>query len=192
MKKLTKMLFSSIIKQSKNDLPFTAREGQMVKWFIKFQILTLVIISAWIYPLITLNSHITSYNQLIKENVSLRTKNSVATTKRRILTPEIPGIQVKSVKKTPDQVKDEIQLIAEEHNFPWIDYLLRLAGCESEFNSEVRGKIDKRDRGVFQINSYWHSEVSDECAFNVRCATEWTMWRIESGHQNEWICDKLI
>ena len=26
------------------------------------------------------------------------------------------------------------------------------------------------DRGILQINSYWHSEVTDECAFNPACA----------------------
>jgi hypothetical protein len=37
-----------------------------------------------------------------------------------------------------------------------------------------------RDRGLFQINSRWHPEVSDRCAFDVRCNAE-EAYRISRG-----------
>lgn len=109
--------------------------------------------------------------------------------------------------------KDYIKQIAEEHNFQWTDYLLRLANCESQYlkyekfkrvenKTPVWGMVNGKrtivryiktiDRGIFQINDVFHPEVKDECTDNIRCATEWTMWRIESGYQHEWMCDALI
>jgi Lysozyme like domain/Putative peptidoglycan binding domain len=40
-----------------------------------------------------------------------------------------------------------------------------------------------RDRGVYQINSYFHPTVSDACAFNLACATKETH-RISSAGRN--------
>ena len=40
-----------------------------------------------------------------------------------------------------------------------------------------------RDRGVYQINSYFHPEVSDACAFSLACATKET-YRISSAGRN--------
>lgn len=49
------------------------------------------------------------------------------------------------------------------------------------------GEIVYSDRGMWQLHSYWHREVSDECAYNPACAakevfritkggTEWGQW----------------
>ena len=48
------------------------------------------------------------------------------------------------------------------------------------------------DRGLYGINNFWHKEVSDECAKDLRCSTEWTIDRINAGYQSEWMCDKKI
>ena len=98
-------------------------------------------------------------------------------------------INVKQAEKM--SVEQEIRLIAEQNDFQWTDYLLRLANCESKFKQYAIGDAGK-SRGIFQIHSGYHPEVSSQCAFNVKCATEWTMWRINSGHQKEWTCDRYI
>ncbi len=41
-----------------------------------------------------------------------------------------------------------------------------ICGCESGFNIKAIGRIDPRDRGLFQWNSKWHPEITDEIAFN--------------------------
>ncbi|MGH9679334.1 MAG: hypothetical protein ACRD4Y_05250 [Candidatus Acidiferrales bacterium] len=41
-------------------------------------------------------------------------------------------------------------------------------------------------RGLWQINRNWHPEVSDACAYDVRCSTRWSLERIREGHSNEW------
>lgn len=100
-------------------------------------------------------------------------------------------------KLTPEQVEEQIRAIAKEHSFQWTDYLVRLAACESTLNPNAencKGNSPEGscDRGVFQINDYHHSEVLDEVAYDLRLATEWTMWRINSGYQHEWTCDNKI
>lgn len=103
------------------------------------------------------------------------------------------SMKYKTKKLSTSETEQKIREIAREKNFQWEDYLIRLAYCENDtLNPKRRGDIDERDRGIFQINDYWHPEVSDECAFDLRCSTEWTMWRIESGWQHEWKCDELI
>lgn len=93
-------------------------------------------------------------------------------------------------------VEDQIRSIAKEKGFIYEDYLVRLADCESKLKPEAkRLNTDSRkttDRRLFQINNYWHYEVSDECAYDLRCSTEWTIQRIEAGYQHEWMCDSII
>ena len=42
---------------------------------------------------------------------------------------------------------------------------------ESGWDPLVRGIADPRDRGLWQINSRWHPEATDEIAFDWRRAT---------------------
>lgn len=108
-------------------------------------------------------------------------------------------VQNLPIEKIPDlSVEQQIKSIAKEKNFRWPDYLMRLARCENDtfdsLRTNTRNNTPKSsiDRGIFMINDYWHSEVSDECAFDVRCSTEWTINMINSGRQSEWICDSII
>jgi hypothetical protein len=72
-----------------------------------------------------------------------------------------------------------------------------IAMAESSGNTQAVGKNRKPrsvDRGLFQINSRWHFEVSDRCAFDARCNAEaalrisrggrdwrqWTTWHNEA------------
>jgi hypothetical protein len=51
--------------------------------------------------------------------------------------------------------------------------LVMVAFCEStyrQFNEDgevLRGKIDKRDVGVFQINEYWHLDESQRLGYDI-------------------------
>lgn len=91
-------------------------------------------------------------------------------------------------------VQDIILIEAHKANFEWTDYLMRLANCESRFNQyAINGNGGhSNDRGVFQINDYYHPEVSSECAFDTACATRWTMEQINAGRQSMWVCDQKI
>ena len=109
-----------------------------------------------------------------------------------------PYMQVMTLPESPDKtdltVQDRILIEAHKVNFEWPDYLLRLSYCESrqrEFATNMN-RGHSLDRGVFQINKYYHPEVLDECAFSVECSARWTMEQIRAGRQSMWVCDKLI
>ncbi len=90
---------------------------------------------------------------------------------------------------TTEQVRAEIINQSQIYNLN-VDMMLWVSYCESQFNPSVRGRVDSRDRGLWQINSYYHPEVSDECAFDYKCSTEWSAWWISQGHGNQWVCWK--
>lgn len=46
------------------------------------------------------------------------------------------------------------------------------------------GEIVYEDRGMWELHSYWHKEVSDECAYNPACAAK-EVYRITKGGR-EW------
>lgn len=106
-----------------------------------------------------------------------------------------PNLTLVDVNKgTKEEIKEQIRLIAEKENFKWVDYILRLADCESKFNQYAENDNGEhgKDRGVFQINDKYHPEVSDEVAYDIEKATKWTMWRINNGYQHEWVCNNII
>ena len=70
-------------------------------------------------------------------------------------------------------------------------YAIAIAGAESGYRTDatntVRNSPPSTDRGLWQLNSYWHPEVSDTCAFDPACSaqavyktsssgTSWTQW----------------
>jgi cell division protein FtsL len=128
---------------------------------------------------------INSYLSLIE------TLDGQSTTYSLISPVEAKESQIKPIQQTIEQ---QIRDIAKEHNFQWENYLIRLADCESKLNQFALNNNGKYgvDRGVFQINTKYHPEVSTECAMNIRCATEWTIDRINKGYQSEWMCDKIV
>lgn len=94
-------------------------------------------------------------------------------------------------------VEEQIRQLADEHNFRWPDYLVNLACCEGLLETDTtndKGNTPSYsiDRGLYGINDFWHSEISDDCAFDLHCSTLWTMKRINEGYQYEWMCDKKI
>jgi hypothetical protein len=56
---------------------------------------------------------------------------------------------------------------------------------ESRHHPEATGDGGE-SRGLWQINKAWHPEVSDACAYNVTCSTDWSLERIRAGHVEEW------
>ena len=65
-----------------------------------------------------------------------------------------------------------------------------IAKAESSFRPWITNTIGNahgEDRGLFQLNDYWHSEVSDACAFSASCNTRAAI-RISKGSTkwSEW------
>jgi len=101
--------------------------------------------------------------------------------------------------RTPrPEIETMIYNIADEMDrFEWGEYLVKLAFCESSLNPDAINRVgnnpaDSYDRGLFQYNSYWQSHITDECAYDIRCATENTIRMIEAGKQHRWVCDSKV
>ncbi len=91
-------------------------------------------------------------------------------------------------------VAKQIYKIATDAGFKWPDYLVRLAYCESHLNPKARNvnKDGTVDRGLFQINNYWHPDITEKQADDVEFATRWTMNMVDKGLQIRWSCDKIV
>jgi len=105
-------------------------------------------------------------------------------------------VAVPIITSEPD-IELQIRAIADEMDFNWPDYLVKLAYCESRLdhkalNTQGNTPADSYDRGLFQYNSYWQKKVSDECAYDIRCSTLKTIEMINNGQQHLWACDRII
>lgn len=98
-------------------------------------------------------------------------------------TQEVVEIKVLTQEKKMIQIITEV---ASQENFDNPELLLAIAKAESRFNPNIRGEQDSRDRGLYQINSYYNPNVTDECAFDPWCSTEWTISELEAGHAWKW------
>ncbi len=56
---------------------------------------------------------------------------------------------------------------------------------ESSHRPEVTGDGGE-SRGLWQISRIYHPEVSDRCAYDVKCSTAWSLRNILHGNINEW------
>jgi len=87
------------------------------------------------------------------------------------------------------QVKELIKRIAIEYGVD-PDKAVKVAEKESSLNPNcVHKNNDRRkttDRGLFQINSFWHSEIPDKCCYNPECATRFFCKRVKQGFAKEW------
>jgi hypothetical protein len=65
----------------------------------------------------------------------------------------------------------------------------KLIFCESSWNPDnVHYNVHSVDRGLWQINSYYHSEVSQECAYDALCSTKEAIRIIKEKGWSEWSC----
>lgn len=104
--------------------------------------------------------------------------------------PNILSTVQVSVNQQPLSVEDQIialiHKISAEEGFDNPGLVIAIARAESRFNPKIRGESDKRDRGLYQINSHFNANVTDECAFDPECATRWTINELEAGHAWKW------
>ncbi len=60
-----------------------------------------------------------------------------------------------------------------------------IAGKESQWNVNALGDHD-HSRGLFQISNIYHPEISDACAFDYKCATQFFLKQVLNGKVAEW------
>lgn len=100
---------------------------------------------------------------------------------------------METYKPTPNNetVEECIRRIAKENNVD-PDLAVRVAKAESSlqptaYNENTTGSLD---RGVFQWNNKYHPEITDECAFNVECATKAFCDAVNGGNLSWWNASK--
>lgn len=98
-------------------------------------------------------------------------------------------------------VEQRIRNEAEKLGFQDVETLVAIAKCESSLKPEcevlnhpacVNTHNNSFDRGYFQISRRWHPEVSDECSFNLECATRATIEIQKKSSWNSWMCYSKI
>ena len=131
--------------------------------------------------------------------------NSASVAKAVMAEPAVPAMadRGEGTKQVPParQIPDVIRSVASDLDFYEVDRLIKLGMCESRFKT-VCGEINHPDctntynnsfdRGWFQISRKYHSEVSDECAVDIECATKESIRIIRKRGFDEWACNSLI
>jgi hypothetical protein len=103
----------------------------------------------------------------------------------KIAHPASPALQVPSANHLkPIQVRAYVLAQAKLAgvNPVKVDWIV---GHESHYGQRMRGD-DGQSRGFWMISGVYHPEVSDACADDLPCSTEWSLNRILAGHINEW------
>jgi hypothetical protein len=106
----------------------------------------------------------------------------------------IEGLVVKHNKKEEESaptIEEVIKKIAKEELVD-PDLAIKVAECESKLDSKAIhiNKDGSMDRGLYQINSKYHPEVSDEQAFNPEYATRFFCKAFKEGHLSWWNATK--
>lgn len=85
---------------------------------------------------------------------------------------------------TKEEIKTYVDKTCTQYGIPnWkCDWIIT---HESQWNPKQKGD-DGNSRGLWQISSIYHPEVSNQCAYNVQCATLWSILNILKGNINQW------
>ncbi len=116
----------------------------------------------------------------------------------------VPEPQIAIVTELPAQTQEMIvpELIVEQAAAYGVDseLALKIARCESnlqQFDPKtgklIRGRENKADVGVFQINEYYHLGKSQALGFDIETAEgniEYAMWLINDDGAGPWIWSK--
>jgi hypothetical protein len=130
-------------------------------WFLKFLFVTYVLAIIW-----------TSFTHAAEYRITKSAAASVMPSQAHSARYRRPG--VRAYIQSASQSAGVNPTVAE-----WI------VSHESRHHPEATG--DGGDsRGLWQINRTWHPEVSDACAYDVKCSTRWSLERLRDGYADEW------
>ena len=70
---------------------------------------------------------------------------------------------------------------------------LKIAKCESGLNPKAFNPTNNsNDRGIFQISTKWHPEVSDECGFDEECNIREAKRIFNESGWDAWMCQWVL
>lgn len=104
---------------------------------------------------------------------------------------------ITSTSTDADTVEARIRYIAWEEGYQDVEFLVRLAKCESRLDPyAVNGNGNKPtssvDRGLYQINDHWQRGVANDKAFDLEWATRWTINKLKAGGKSLWMCTPIV
>jgi hypothetical protein len=87
----------------------------------------------------------------------------------------------------PDSIENLIRKIAKEMEVD-PDLAVKIAKCESSLNPLAKNinSPDSIDRGIFQINSKYHPEVSEAQAYDPEFSARFFCQAVKDGHIDWW------
>lgn len=84
----------------------------------------------------------------------------------------------------------QVAQLAQQAGFGGNDWVISVAVAEAESAGWTHARLINTDcsvdRGLWQINSYWHGEVSDACAFDPACNAQATHTIWANGGWTQW------
>lgn len=103
----------------------------------------------------------------------------------------LTGIKTESKIVSPETTEQIIRRVAHLEGVD-PELAVRVAKCESGLKTNARNinSPDSIDRGIFQINSKWHPEVTDEQADDPEWATHFFCKAFKGGNLSWWDCSK--
>jgi hypothetical protein len=163
----------------------------------KHELAMIITVMAFICYFFGLNNALASFKTEIKPVEAPRTAESQEMTADLYYDEITVSVTPRASQLT---LEEEIKAyIAEEAPKHGIDSnkVFELLDCENKqlnpkakyYNSD---SIKSVDRGIFQINSYWHREVSDQCAYDWKCNTNEAFRILKQRGFKEWTCGKIL
>ena len=135
--------------------------------------------------------------------------NIKRTEPREIISP-VPVLEAKEIPKevlpTPTPILSEKELILKEIKDVFGEHseeamrILTDPECHENLYLDPKAVNDNQvwggvgvDKGLYQINSFYHPEVSDECAFNYKCNIAYAYKLFKArGDFSAWTCGKVL
>lgn len=101
--------------------------------------------------------------------------------------------KLETEKKTNINIEDKIKSKATEMGID-PELAVRVAKAESGLNPKATNtnKDGSIDRGIYQINSKWHPEVSESQAFDVDFSIDFFCKAVKDGHISWWDATKPV
>jgi len=134
----------------------------------------------------------------------------IARTEPREIISPVPIVKAKEpsqeIQPTPTPILSEKELILKEIKDVFGEHseeamrILTDPECHENLYLDPKAVNDNQvwggvgvDKGLYQINSFYHPEVSDECAFNYKCNIAYAYKLFKArGNFSAWTCGKVL
>ena len=86
-------------------------------------------------------------------------------------------------------IKERIQFYADKYGVS-AEVMEKVVSCESGYDPHALGDFSK-SRGLVQIHSTYHPQITDEMAFDVDFSLDFLAKNLKAGNGNLWSCYRV-